>query len=120
MILNHCLECQAKLVGRTDKKFCSDYCRNKHNNRRYAKSYAEINHINKILKKNFIILKDLYDKNLQTINLKEMIIMGFNCSYFTSIEKEENHNYFFCYTYGFKLNEEYVSIVKREITTYSF
>ena len=27
-----CLECGDKLVGRSDKKFCSDYCRNAHNN----------------------------------------------------------------------------------------
>ena len=95
MILNHCLECQAKLIGRTDKKFCSDYCRNKHNNRRYAKSYGEINHINKILKKTLMDLEGSLRQNLQTVNLQEMILMGFNCSYFTSIEKEENHNYFF-------------------------
>ena len=28
-----CLECESPLVGRVDKKFCSDYCRNSYNNK---------------------------------------------------------------------------------------
>ena len=28
-----CLECGEPLKGRVDKKFCSDYCRNSHNNK---------------------------------------------------------------------------------------
>jgi hypothetical protein len=27
-----CLNCNEKLVGRTDKKFCSDYCRTHYHN----------------------------------------------------------------------------------------
>lgn len=27
-----CLECGEKIVGRADKKFCNDYCRNAYNN----------------------------------------------------------------------------------------
>ena len=27
-----CLECNEKLIGRADKKFCNDYCRNAFNN----------------------------------------------------------------------------------------
>lgn len=113
MEYKNCLECQHKLVGRSDKKFCSDYCRNKHNNKRYAKSFSEINHINKILKKNFIILKDIYEQKKHSVSLKELIVLGFNCSYFTSIEKEKKYNYFFCYNYGFKLTEDQVWVIKK-------
>ncbi len=28
-----CLECHEKIVGREDKKFCSDGCRNAYNNK---------------------------------------------------------------------------------------
>ncbi|HRZ33187.1 MAG TPA: DUF2116 family Zn-ribbon domain-containing protein, partial [Flavobacterium sp.] len=31
--MKNCLECGEKIIGREDKKFCSDGCRNSYNNK---------------------------------------------------------------------------------------
>ena len=45
-----CLECQEILYGRSDKKFCGDYCRNTYNNK-LNKSNKTIRKINKTIKR---------------------------------------------------------------------
>ena len=51
-----CLECEAKLSGRKDQKFCADYCRNTYNNRQNEDANATVRRINGILRKNRRIL----------------------------------------------------------------
>ena len=55
----NCLECQEKLVGRRDQKFCCDYCRNTYNNRQNEDANAVVRKINSILRKNRRILSKL-------------------------------------------------------------
>jgi hypothetical protein len=54
-----CLECQEPVKGRVDKKFCSDYCRNAHNNKINKDSKNLIRNINNRLRKNHKILSEL-------------------------------------------------------------
>ena len=46
-----CLECGEQIQGRSDKKFCSDYCRNSHNNKVNTESKNLIRNTNNRLKK---------------------------------------------------------------------
>ena len=55
----NCLECQEKLVGRRDQKFCCDYCRNTYNNRINEDAKSVARKINSILRKNRRILSKL-------------------------------------------------------------
>ena len=55
----NCRECQEKLVGRRDQKFCCDYCRNTYNNRINEDANAVVRKINSILRKNRRILSKL-------------------------------------------------------------
>ena len=52
-----CLECEANLQGRADKKFCSDACRNNFNNRQKSAVTILVRQVNSVLKKNRNILK---------------------------------------------------------------
>ena len=52
-----CLECGAKIVGRIDKKFCSDACRNAYNNRINKDSKNLIRNTNNRLRRNYRILE---------------------------------------------------------------
>ena len=52
-----CPECGEKIIGREDKKFCSDYCRNAFNNRLNKDSKNLIRNINNRLRKNYRILE---------------------------------------------------------------
>ena len=54
-----CLECGEKIVGREDKKFCSDGCRNAYNNKINKDSTNFMRNINNKLRKNYRILSDL-------------------------------------------------------------
>jgi hypothetical protein len=54
-----CEECNEKLVGRIDKRFCSDYCRNVSNNRKKRLTSKTVRKINRYLQNNYRILEKL-------------------------------------------------------------
>ncbi len=55
----NCLECGDKIVGREDKKFCSDGCRNAYNNKINKDSTNFMRNVNNKLRKNYRILSAL-------------------------------------------------------------
>jgi hypothetical protein len=55
----HCLCCNKTIKGRSDKKFCDDYCRNKFNNHLKSEAGWPIRGINSILRKNRRILEGI-------------------------------------------------------------
>lgn len=54
-----CLECKADFRGRTDKKFCSDSCRNAYHNRLNRDGNNLVRTVNNRLRKNYRILRDV-------------------------------------------------------------
>ena len=54
-----CLECGDKIIGREDKKFCSDGCRNAYNNKMNKDQNNLMRNINNKLRKNYRILCEL-------------------------------------------------------------
>ena len=55
-----CLECHDPFQGRSDKKFCSDACRNNFNNKQKSDVSHQMRQINAILKKNHKVLSLLF------------------------------------------------------------
>ena len=55
----YCLNCNAEIKGRIDKRFCNDYCRNIYHNNLNKDSTNYIRNVNNILRKNRRILKKL-------------------------------------------------------------
>ena len=55
-----CLNCEKTLKGRTDKKFCDDYCRNSYNNQLKASKNNLVRNINNALGKNRRILESFF------------------------------------------------------------
>jgi len=53
MEFKKCLECGEPIKGRSDKKFCGDYCRNVYNNKINTDSKNLIRNKNNRLRKNF-------------------------------------------------------------------
>lgn len=103
-----CLYCAEEVTGRTDKVFCSPYCKSAYH---YQKSldnekslFVNIDHQ---LKKNRRLLK-LYNKSGKSIVRKnEMLTDGFNPKYFTHYWKnKQGEVYLFCYEYGFLEKKE--------------
>lgn len=112
-----CLNCGEPFKGRSDRKFCSDYCRNAYNNKWKSYSNAYVRKISYILKKNRKILSDLNPDGKSKVHKKQLLDLGFSFDYFTNIYQTKNGNtYYFVYEYGYlDLNNGYFALVKKNL-----
>ncbi len=112
----YCLECGRKLIGRIDKKFCNDQCRNNYNNKLNKDENALVTSINRILRKNRRILKKLNPSGKAKVNKIKLEKEDFNFKYFTHVYKtKEGKVYYFCYEYGYlPLDNNYFALVKNK------
>ncbi len=110
-----CPECGEKIVGRTDKKFCSDYCRNAHNNKMNKDSTNLVRNVNNLLRKNYRILQELNPTDKTKVTKAKLVSKGFNFEYFTSIYTTKAGTvYYFIYDQGYlPLESDYYALVKR-------
>lgn len=110
-----CLDCGGKIVGRADKKFCSDYCRNSYNNDLNKDRKNLVRNINNLLRKNYRILEELNPADKTTANKTKLLAKGFNFEYFTSIyTTKTGKTYYFVYDQGYlPLEGDYYALVKR-------
>lgn len=111
-----CLECGEKIVGRTDKKFCSDACRNSYNNTINKDSKNLIRNTNNRLRKNYRILEELNPDQKTKVSRGKLIEKGFDFNYFTSIYTTKAGTiYYFLYDQGYlPIDGDYYALVKRE------
>jgi len=112
-----CLECGEVILGRADKKYCSDYCRNAYNNKLNKDSKNLMRNINNRLRKNYRILDSfpLKDGKARTTKSK-LLDKGFDFEYITHLyTTKKGATYYFLYDLGYlPLEKEYYMIVKRE------
>lgn len=115
--LNNCLYCDKPVKGRTDKKFCNDYCRNNYNNQLKSTTNNLVRNVNNALGKNRRILESLLSEEEETIKVNEsrLIELGFHFKYITHLYTNKKGNtYFFCYDMGYlPLDSGWYLIVKR-------
>jgi len=103
-----CPECGEKIIGRVDKKFCSDQCRNTYNNRLNSDASNTVRNINNILRKNRRILQELNKQSGKTMVAKDMLLSkGFNFTYIThTYTTKKGDIYQFCYEQGYLFLED--------------
>jgi len=111
----NCLECEEKIVGRADKKFCSDYCRNAYNNKLNKDSKNLVRNINNRLRKNYRILEELNPGAKSKTTKSTLLRKGFSFEYVTSIYTTKKGTvYYFVYDQGYlPLENEYYALVKK-------
>jgi len=111
-----CLDCGEALVGRIDKKFCSDMCRNSYNNRLNNESADLVRKVNTILRKNRRILAGLIPVDKVTVHKDKLVNQGFNFNYFTSTyTTQKGAMYKFCYEYGYlPIESDFYMLVLRD------
>ncbi len=80
----NCPECGDKIIGRADKKFCSDACRNTHNNALNKDNKNLVRNVNNRLRKNYRILEALNSKDKTKVTKDRLLKHGFSFNYFTS------------------------------------
>jgi predicted nucleic acid-binding Zn ribbon protein len=97
-----CLDCGEIIRGRTDKKFCSDQCRNNFNNRLNRDTNNFVRNVHGLLRKNRRILSDLYSENKMKVHKDALFALGYNFSFFTHvIESSDGRKFQYCFEYGF-------------------
>jgi hypothetical protein len=106
--LKKCPECGDEILGRADKKFCSDQCRNTYNNRLNSDTSNTVRNINNILRKNRRILQDHNKQSGKTMVAKDTLLSkGFNFTYFTHMyTTKKGAIYHFCYEQGYLFLED--------------
>lgn len=112
-----CLFCKKPVKGRSDKKFCDDYCRAAYNNELKSATNNYIRNVNNALGKNRRILESLLPEGEATAKASrdKMIEKGFQFKYHTHIyNTKTDKTYFYCYEYGYlPLENNWFLIVKR-------
>ena len=111
-----CSFCGKELVGRADKKYCDDNCRNNHHYRN--KKYDEVllvKNVNMLLMHNRDVLKSLSKNNNKIIVSKEELLgNGFNFDLITNIYKtRRNEEYRVVYDYAYRyINDKEILLIK--------
>jgi hypothetical protein len=106
--MRNCPYCRKQVEGRTDKKFCSHYCKSSYH---YVKNREDENNLFKNidtqLKLNRRILKEYNKAGKAMVRAETLLGEGFNPKYFTNYWKSKSGGvYLFCYEYGFKKTED--------------
>ena len=111
-----CPECGDKIIGRADKKFCSDACRNAHNNALNKDAKNLVRNVNNRLRKNYRILETLNTKDKTKTTKENLLRLGFSFEYFTSIyTTKAGAIYYYLYDQGYlPLENDYYLLVKRD------
>ena len=111
-----CPVCQAKVIGRSDKKFCSNDCKALFHNNRNRNVNSMVRKTNRILIRNRRLLSEFYKEGKIKVDRNVMLREGFDFSVFTRINIcSEGRQYFFCYDLAYSyINNSKCGIVKDE------
>jgi hypothetical protein len=113
-----CLECGEPLRGRADQKFCNDLCRNAWNNKKLGKSSNYMRKVNRILKQNHAVLREMNPEDKTTAFKTTLEKQGLNFDYHTHTYTTRNGRvYYFVYDQGYAEleNGKYVLVKKEDI-----
>ncbi len=114
----HCMYCNKPVKGRTDKKFCDDYCRNAYNNSIKAPSNNLVRNINNQLAKNRRLLEECIapGEEMGKVPKEKLVSRGFSTKYITHTYANKKGNiYFFCYDFGYlPLEGDWLLVVHRK------
>ena len=113
----NCLECGEKIIGREDKKFCSDGCRNSYNNKINKDSNNYMRNINNKLRKNYRILSALNIDGKSKTTKSKLLSKGFDFEFMTTILHTKTGNtYYFLYDQGYMvLDNDFYLLIKKDI-----
>ncbi len=114
----NCLHCAKPLRGRSDKKFCDDYCRAAFNNELKGAANNFVRNVNNALGKNRRILESILPEGEATAKTSrdKLAEKGFQFKYHTHLyHTKAGKTYFYCYEYGYlPLEGSWYLIVKKE------
>ena len=112
-----CHNCGKTMRGRSDKKYCTDYCRNHFNNHIKGADNNYIRKVNGLLRRNRRILQALLppDKTTVKTGREQLLLMGFHFGYFTQMHvMKKGVTCYYCYEYGYSaVSEQVICVMKK-------
>lgn len=119
--IKHCLECGKTVSGRSDRKFCDDGCRISYNNRKYRSERETMREFNRILYRNYRILKKVCDDGNYCCHYSYLSRKGFNFEFITTLTNTSpnmDSNVMGCYGINYTIdNKGFIHIRKSEDVT---
>jgi hypothetical protein len=112
-----CLECNEPLLGRVDKKFCNDSCRNTYNNRKKnSEANRYVKRVNGILSHNRHVLASLNPAGRKKVHKADLADKGFDFGFMTHVYRTKSGAIcYFCYDQGyFALGNNYYLLIRKE------
>jgi hypothetical protein len=113
-----CLCCNHGIKGRSDKKFCNDFCRNAHHNKLKSTDNNYVRKVNHNLLRNRKILENLFTDPKQVIRTTRHKLQEqqFDFHYFThQYNNRKGQKYFFCYEFGYRVLKDAVIVVRKKV-----
>ena len=114
----NCLACDKIVKGRSDKKFCDDYCRVAYNNELKSPTNNFVRNVNNALGKNRRILESCLVAGQETgkTNHEKLIAKGFQFKYITNTyTNKKGDTYYFCYDMGYlPTGDDWFLVVRRK------
>ena len=109
-----CSYCGKELIGRTDKKYCDDNCRNNHHYRIKNDNASLIRNINDSLLFNRNILKILCKGKKTMLKKQQLLNRGFDFEMMTNVyHTKKNEYYIVVYDYAYRfISEEEILLIK--------
>lgn len=93
-----CLECGDQIrYGRTDKKFCSERCKAKHHNDQAKAGRAFRHKVTGMLNRNYEILEEVIMSGADSVDLIDLMSLGFVPDMVTSYRRSGKHDHYTCY-----------------------
>lgn len=97
-----CPVCGDPVIGRADKKFCSDHCRATFNHDYRAAVNESIIDMNRTLRNNRNILQSLCPEGKAVVRKEVLVEKGYDFNCFSSVYLTSNQTlYYICYDYAF-------------------
>lgn len=113
----YCSYCDKQIQGRSDKKFCNDWCRSAYHYEINRTISTVVHSINLSLRRNRKILQSFLPATLEGIEVERdrVLVYGFNFMYFTHMKVINEITYHFCYDLGYHmLSKDTIAIVQQK------
>ena len=112
--VTRCLECGDKIsYGRTDKKFCSEDCKNRHHNHKANHSRSIRRKIMACLEKNYDVLDRLLESGVGSVALPEIMMLGFNPVYATSMHRDRQTCRYSCFDISYIMTASRITSISK-------
>ena len=109
--MKKCPVCNAPVLGRSDKKFCSADCRAHHHHQKNRQTDRRIRSVHRVLRRNRAILEECIHQSLQMPDIRTLERKGFRFDYLTRrMENASGRIVCYCYDMAYTQVEETIQI----------